>query len=489
MNLIIFPVILHLLSAFLIALFWKKSKNLSGIACFSFSILSLISIILLGKYIILQGRIIYYVGGWEIPIGITLMVDSLSFIFLVVLNLILVIVCGFSIVYMKNYVKYGYFFVLFSLLAAGLNGILISMDFFNIYVFLEIASLASYILVAFGLRTEEVEASFKYTVLGFIGSIMILLGIALILGKTGTLNIADFMVVAQNMDKRELWFILGLFISGFSLKTALFPFHFWLPDAHSLAPAPVSAILSGVFVKITGFYMLTRIVVNIFLMFPESKIILIGLGILSMVFGALMAINQEDIKRVYAYSTISQIGYCAVGIGIGGYYGYLGGLLHFIFHGFSKALLFLNSGTIEYEEKTTKISQLSGLIDKLPYTTTLGSIGMLSISGIPPFGCFWSKIIIIISAIMAGMYGIAFICVAVSIITLGYFLKLQRNVFYNKSNNPERKKENLGLLIPMIFLGILVSLGALVLLPDFKIFLDRAVDVMENFSYIKITEI
>ncbi len=488
MSLIVFPVILYLLSAFLIALLWKKYKKISSIACFSFSVLTLISVILLGRYVFENGKIIYFIGGWEIPIGIALMVDPLSFVFLLVLNFILPIICWFSISYMEKYVKSSYFYILFSLVSAGLNGILISMDFFNIYVFLEISSISSYILVAFGLKTEQLEASLKYTILGFIGSTFILVAIGLILGKTGTLNIADFTSVAVEMNKIQLWFILGLFISGFALKTALFPFHFWLPDAHSLAPSPVSAILSGLFIKITGFYPLIRIVTNIFIMFPESKFIMMALGLASMIFGALMAIDQIDIKRTYAYSSISQIGYCALALGIGGYYGYLGAILHFVFHSLSKSLLFLNSGAIEYKYGTTKIDDLKGLNDKMPYTTATGSIGMFSVAGVPPFGCFWSKIIIIIAAVKSHFYGIAFICVIVSIITLGYFLKLQRKIFYSKVENSEVNENGFNILMPMVLLSIFIFLSGIIFSPNIKFYVDKAVEIMENFSYFQIME-
>jgi multicomponent Na+:H+ antiporter subunit D len=491
MNLIIFPVILYLFSAFFIALALKENEKLSGIACFSFSILSFISVILIGKYLILNERIIYFVGGWKIPIGITLMVDNLSFIFLFILNLLLPLICWFSFSYMEKYLKAGYFYILFSLISAGLNGILISMDFFNIYVFLEISSIASYILVSFGLRIEELEASLKYTILGVIGSTFILIGIGLILGKTGTLNIADFTFIAKNIEKKQLWFILGLFIAGFGFKCALFPFHFWLPDAHSLALSPVSAILSGIFIKITGFYLLIRIVSNIFIMFPESKVILIGLGLVSMIYGAIMAIEQNDIKRIYAYSSISQMGYCVLSLGIGGYWGYLGAILHFIFHSLSKSLLFLNSGIIEYKYGTTKIEKLNNLVEEMPYTSTTGFIGMLSLAGIPPFGCFWSKIIIIIGAIMSHYYGISFICVIVSIITLGYFLKLQRNIFYSKSEGLKTEKNNefnLNLLMPVIILSIFIFLSGIIFSPYYKIWIDKAVKNIESFSYESLME-
>ncbi len=206
---------------------------------------------------------------------------------------------------------------------------LISMDIFNIYVFLEVASIASFILVAFGLRAEEFEAAIKYTVMSFIASTMILFAIALIYGFTGTLNISGFMAKSAGLTPIHLWFLAGLLLSGFALKAALVPFHSWLPDAHSMAPAPVSAILSGIFVKVVGFYLIIRITANIFTTLPQVRILLLLFGVLSMVFGGLMAYGQKNIKRLYAYSTISQIGYCAVGLGIGGYFGNLGCLCNF----------------------------------------------------------------------------------------------------------------------------------------------------------------
>ncbi len=486
-HLIILPVAIYLGAAFLISLLWRKDDKLAGAAAVSFVFLSAVISIISGIDVFTNGKMLYFAGGWEKPLGIVLMLDPLSSIFLIMTNVIAFFIMLYSTVYMKKYTWAPYFYTLFMIMLAGMNGILISMDIFNIYVFFEIASIASFILVAFGLKAEELEASMKYTVMSFIASTMILFAIALIYGFTGTLNIPAFMSEAAGLSPVHLWFLAGLLLSGFALKTALVPFHSWLPDAHSMAPAPVSAILSGMFVKVVGLYVIIRITTNIFITLPQIRVLLLLFGVLSMLFGGLMAYGQQNIKRLYAYSTISQVGYCAIGLGIGGYLGCLGVLMHFIAHAFSKSLLFLNIGAIEYMTGTTEANQLKGLNDRMPVTTLLGSTGMLGIAGVPPMGNFWSKLIIILAAIKAGYPGIAVLCIIVAVITLGYFLKLQRTVYYNRVENPVKKEAPKMLLFPMGVLTLLVFISGILLVPGIKEkTLDRAVSVMENFSYMDI---
>jgi len=296
------------------------------------------------------------------------------------------------------------------------------------------------------------------------------------------------MTVPQFLHITSLCSTLFSTLSGFAIKMALFPFHTWLPDAHSLAPAPVSAVLSGLVIKVLGFYLIIRFAGNIFVSVAGVKTVILVLGILSMVFGGLMALGQRDLKRVFAYSSISQIGYCAVGFGIGGYLGILGALLHFISHSFAKSLLFLDSGAIEYMTGTTKIDELKGINDKMPKTAMLGNLGMLTIAGVPPMGIFWSKLIIVFAAIKKGYIGVAFTCVIVSIITMGYFLKVIRKVFLSKENEVENKNEcGKMMLFSMFLLGIIVFFIGLILIPEARrMFLDKAVEIVENFNYLSI---
>ena len=201
---------------------------------------------------------------------------------------------------------------------AGMNGVVLSGDLFNIFVFLEISAISSYALVAFGVEKNELEASFKYQVLGGLASFLILFGIGFIYWKTKTLNIADIKEVFNTgYDKSYYLFVQILILSGFGLKAAIIPFHAWLPDAHSSAPSPISAMLSGVLIKAVGIYVIIRLFFNMFDISEGMAILITTLGALSMVVGVFLAIGQWDIKRLLAYHSISQMGYVVLSVGIG----------------------------------------------------------------------------------------------------------------------------------------------------------------------------
>jgi multicomponent Na+:H+ antiporter subunit D len=312
-----------------------------------------------------------------------------------------------------------------------MNGVVLAGDLFNLYVFLEVAAVASYSLVAFGCEHEELEASFKYIVLGSLSSALILIGVALVYGITGTVNMAQIAarIAVTGMDA-PLLLAFGLFICGFSFKAALVPFHAWLPDAHPAAPAPVSAMLSGVLIKAIGIYVLARLAFNVFGAGGSELELLRWLGVLSMVAGGLLAVGQSDIKRLFAYSSISQVGLIVLGLGLGTPLGLVGALYHLVNHAMFKSLLFLNAGAVEYATGTRDLRQLGGLNRALPVTGATSLIGSMSIAGIPPFNGFWSKLIIVLACIEAGFYGFAATVVAISIVTLAYQLKVQRQAFF-----------------------------------------------------------
>jgi len=259
----------------------------------------------------------------------------------------------------------------------------------------------------------------------------LLLGIAITYSLTGSLNMADVArTVGQMTSNSAVLFATALFIMGFGLKAALVPFHPWLPDAHPAAPAPISAMLSGVLIKALGVYTLMRLIFNVFGLSPFISSVLMVLGGLSMVVGGLLAIGQDDLKRLLAYSSISQIGYVVAGIALGTPLGILGGLFHLINHATFKSLLFLSSGAIEYGTETRKLSRMGGLSRNMPVSTTSAAVGFLSISGIPPLNGFWSKLIIVIALIQAKQYILATVAVLVSFLTILYFMRVQRNLFF-----------------------------------------------------------
>ena len=483
-------VAIPLVTAFVLPLFGKKGKSAATLlANLATTALLVLSIGTIGQ------SAVYEIGNWSIPLGINFVLDGLSSLLLLVISVVSAAAMLFSVRYMEQYTAKAKYLCLFMLMVAGMNGVVLSGDIFNLFVFLEIASLASYALVGFGCEHEELEAAFKYMVLGTIGSIFVLFGVALVYGNTGTLNMAYISkAIAESGLNAGLGFALALVIVGFGLKAALVPFHAWLPDAHPSAPAPISAMLSGVLIKSLGVYALVRVVFNIFGITASTGWLLLVLGLLSMVAGAFLAMGQWDIKRLMAYSSISQLGYVVLGIGLGGTLiakgdnpawaslAILGGLFHLVNHAVYKSLLFLTSGSVQMATGTRQLRELGGLAGKMPVTRATCTIASASIAGIPPFSGFWSKLILMVAAIGAGFYWVAAVIVFVSLCTLIMYLKVQRYAFLGElPENLQQVRENKGsMLIAMIFLACLcVLMGLLVIVPSLRAnILDPAVKVL-----------
>jgi len=485
-----------LIIAFILPMFGRKGKAAAT------ALANLVTISLIVFAVVSIGKSeVYEIGKWSIPLGINLVLDGLSSLLLLAISIVAAASMLFSIKYMEQYTAKTKYLSLFLLMVAGMNGVVLSGDIFNLFVFLEIASLASYALVGFGCEHEELEASFKYMVLGSIASVFILFAIALVYGNTGTLNMAYISMAIQSSGLNAgLTFALALFMVGFGLKAAIVPFHAWLPDAHSSAPAPISAMLSGILIKTLGVYALARVVFNVFGVSASIGWLLIVLGLVSMVAGAFLAIGQWDLKRLMAYSSISQIGYVILGIGLGATLiarganlawaslAILGALFHLVNHAVYKSLLFLTSGSVEMSTGTRQMKRMGGLAVKLPFTRVTCTVASASIVGIPPFSGFWSKLILVLAAVQAQFYWIAAIIVFVSLCTLIMYLKVQRYVFLGElPENLRQTKENKGfMLVAMVFLACLCLLmGALVLVPCLKeSILEPAVKVLtDGFKY------
>ncbi|MBC8468852.1 MAG: NADH/ubiquinone/plastoquinone (complex I) [Planctomycetes bacterium] len=481
-----------LIIAFVLPMFGRKGKAVAT------ALANMVTISLLVFAVASIGKTeVYEIGKWSIPLGINLVLDGLSSLLLLAINVVAAAAMLFSIKYMEQYTAKTKYLSLFLLMVAGMNGVVLSGDIFNLFVFLEIASLASYALVGFGCDHEELEASFKYMVLGSIASVFILFAIALIYGNTGTLNMAYISKAIQNSGLNAgLTFALAMFMAGFGLKAALVPFHAWLPDAHPSAPAPISAMLSGVLIKALGVYSLARIIFNVFGVSVAVGWVLITLGVLSMVVGVFLAVGQWDFKRLLAYHSISQMGYVILGLGIGALIlanngkvewaamAILGGMFHLVNHAVFKSLLFLTSGSVEMSTGTRQLKELGGLAEKLPFTRATCTVASASIAGIPPFNGFWSKMILVIASVQAGFLWLAAVTVIVSLVTLISFLKIQRYVFLGElPENLRQTKENKGfMLIAMVFLACLCLLmGSLVLVPGLKeSILEPAVKVLTD---------
>ena len=441
-NLLPIAVAIPLVAAFLLPLLEKRAAG----AWASRFLAMLVAAVLLGLAVLFLTlpETTYWMGNWSLgsgAVGISLVLDGLSRLMFFIVALITFAATLFSVRYMTRYTAEPLYYCLFFLMVTGMNGVVLSGDLFNVYVFLEIAAISSYALVAFGTGREEIEASFKYLVLGTVGSAFILLGIAVVYNQTGQLNMALIRENMENMPAESAAVLMAaaFFLMGFGLKAAMVPFHAWLPDAHPSAPAPISAMLSGVLIKALGVYTLVRVFFDCLVMNRQFAYVLIALGAASMVIGVFLAVGQWDFKRLLAYHSISQMGYVVLAVGVAGEMlvlgntavaavALLGGLFHLFNHAVFKSLLFLCSGAAEYSTGTRLLKELGGLKHRMPVTSSCLRVAALSISGVPPFNGFFSKLIIIIAVIQAGHPWLGAMTVLVSFMTLLSFLKVQRYI-------------------------------------------------------------
>ena len=347
----------------------------------------------------------------------------------------------------------------------GVNGIALVTDIFSLYVFIEITAIASFILISLFGGRDAYEATWKYLVLSVIASVLMLSAIALLLFiSTGT----SFGEIRIGLESSSSSFIpklaVALFISGLFIKGGLVPFHGWLPDAYSAAPASVSVLLAGIITKAVGIYALIRILTGVVGLTAPLQTILLIIGTISILIGAFAAIGQGNMKRMLAYSSISQIGYIIVGLGVGTKLGLFAAMFHFFNHAVFKAQLFANAAALEEKLGKTDMEGMGGLAEKMPVTGVTSILASLSTAGVPPLSGFWSKFLIIVALWLGGYYVYAVIAVTASVITLAYFLTLQRRVFFGKLP-PELegvKEVSFGLLAPALLLsGITVLVGLL----------------------------
>jgi proton-translocating NADH-quinone oxidoreductase chain N len=346
----------------------------------------------------------------------------------------------------------------------GMNGVVMVRDIFTMYVFLEVTAIASFILIAFLRSHEGFEGAFKYILFSTIATMMMLVSIAIMLMFAGDTTFASIAAVFNSHQNNPLLlFSVALFISGVMIKSGLVPFHGWLPDAYSAAPNSVSVLLAGIVTKTVGIYPLIRILYSVVGLDGPIRGILLFIGALTAVVAALLAIAQSDLKRMFSYSSISQMGYIVMAVGSGTVLGIAAAVFHIFNHSIFKSLLFVNAEAIESKTNSRNIDMLGGLGAKMPVTATTTALASLSVAGIPPLSGFWSKLLIIIALWSSGNIAYAVIAVLTSLLTLTYMLMLQRKVFFG---NPDKAMENvkeaeISILIPAVILTVIMLIVSL----------------------------
>lgn len=390
-----------------------------------------------------------------------ILVDSLSLVLLFSISIVLLSVLLVAKQVISDESKMLNFISLLLLLQAGMNAVCIITDVFSLYVFIEIISVISFILIALNKEKDAFEAAYKYIILSAVATMFMLTAIALLLLISGDTSFAS---IRQGLKGSEhsliIMFAIGIFICGLFIKGGIMPFHGWLVDAYSAAPNHTSVLLAGIVTKTVGIYTLIRIVSMVFGFDFTAREILLFLGALSIVVGALAALGQSDFKRMLAYSSISQVGYIIIGLGCGSLIGIAGAAFHLFNHSIFKSLLFINSAAVESQTGTRDMDKLSGLATRMPLTAVTSVIASLSAAGLPPLAGFWSKLIIIMALWISGHHIYAMIAVLASILTLAYFLLMQRKIFFSESKQELSgiKEAGFGFSLASIMLASIIAL-------------------------------
>jgi len=343
----------------------------------------------------------------------------------------------------------------------GMNGLVFSRDVFTLYVFLEIVAASSFILIALEKSKAGLEGAFKYILLSAIATVLILSSIALLFMAFGSL---DYSTIRAGLTSGQLdagasrfaLFAVCLFVVGLLIKGGMVPFHGWLPDAYSSAPTAVSVLLGGIVTKAAGVFTLIQLARNVF-GFENPSPVLLTIGTISIAVGAFAALGQKDFKRMLAYSSISQIGYIVIGLGSAHPIGIAGAVFHLFNHSVFKTLLFVNAAAVEKQSGTVDMDKLGGLSNKMPVTGFTSVLAFLSTAGVPPLSGFWSKLLIVLGVWQAGSPTVAVIAILFGLVTLAYFLSMQRRVFFGKlaAGLEEIREADFRALVPAIVLAII----------------------------------
>lgn len=376
----------------------------------------------------------YALGGWTPPFGIEYRIDVLNGFVLTLISAVGAAAMPFARRSLAAELgpDHGRVYALYLLCLAGLLGVTISGDAFNVFVFLEISSLSTYALIALGKDRRALLSAFQYLIMGTIGATFYVIGVGFLYLLTGTLNIADMAVRLNDVgfeQGRAAVAAMAFITVGVSLKLALFPLHFWLPNAYAQAPSWVTVFLSATATKV-AVYLLVRFFFTVFGDIAVFDVLLVGLSVAAMFVASVIAIYEKNVKRMMAYSSLAQIGYITLGVGLGNVMGLTGGLVHLLNHAVTKAALFLALGAVVFRLGSARIEDLAGIGRRMPVTMATFTVAGLGIVGAPGTAGFISKWYLAGGALEAGQTALAFAVVASSLISLIYIGRVLEVVWF-----------------------------------------------------------
>jgi multicomponent Na+:H+ antiporter subunit D len=436
-HLPVLPVILPLLGALLQPIVGLWSRRLGWPLAVATGGLTAAAAVAGLLDVLAHGARHYAVGGWPPPWGIEVVLDHLSGFMAAVIATVgmLALLSGEAGVRTLFVQQEPAYYGLALLLLAGLLGMVVSGDLFNVFVFLEVASIASYALVASG-GGPALAAAFRYVVLGTVGASFYLLGVGFLYAETGTLNMADLTARLDALGGSPLLAGgLAFLVIGLAIKMGLFPFHGWLPDAYMRAPAPAAALMAPIATKAAA-YVLARVVLYVVRPegFPVFPFLAWG-GCAAILAGGILALRQVDARRLLAYSSVSQMGYIALGLGLANRSALAGAYLHVLNHALMKGALFVALAAAALQGRSMRLPAL-GLGRRMPLTGTCAIVAALSMVGVPPTGGFFSKWYLLDGAIAAHEPLLAGVVLAGSLLAAGYMYRLTEAVWVGEPAAP-----------------------------------------------------
>lgn len=415
--------------------------------------------VLLLMMVLESGTISFAMGGWAPPWGIEYRIDSVNAYVLLIVSAIGAVVITYarpSVAYEIDSERRYLFYTAYLLCLSGLLGVTITGDAFNVFVFLEISSLSSYVLISLGRDRKALTAAYRYLIFGTIGATFYLIGVGLLYQATGTLNMADLADrVSTVTDSRTVRVAFAFMVVGIGMKSALFPLHIWLPNAYAYAPSVVTAFLAATATKVS-IYLLLRVYFTIF--GTPFAIQTMGLGdallplaILAMFVGSAVAIFQPDIKRMLAYSSVSQIGYMVLGVGIATTVGLTAGILHLFNHALIKGALFMAMGCVFLRVGSVRLEAMHGIAKTMPWTMGAFVAGGLSLIGVPSTVGFISKWYLILAAIERDWWFVAALIPASSLLAIIYVWRVIEVAYCRPPSDAvaAAKEAPLAMLVPM----------------------------------------
>ena len=424
-----------------------------------------------------EGASLYTMGGWDPPHGISLVIDALSAPVLLLIAAMAVVTMVYAMPATIAEVepkKRAPFYAAFLLCFAGLMGMVVTGDAFNVFVFLEVSSISTYALVAMGAARDRraLAAAYNYLILGSIGATFFVIGLGFMFMETGTLNMADMSRILADLDggSRVAKVGFGFIVVGLGLKLAMFPLHTWLPGAYAYAPTMVTIFLASTATK-AALYLLFRFTFTVFdptfnYDIVVIKYVFVGVGVVGMLFASLQAIFQTDARRTLAYSSVAQVGYMLLGIGLATAAGLAAGYLHLLNHAIIKGGLFLAMGAFWYRFGITRVEDFNGLAKTMPWTMGAFMISGLSLIGVPFTAGFVSKVNLTIAAADKGWWWAVVIIVITSVLAIIYIGRILLAAYFGDrpiiDGQPAEKNEApLMMLIPMWALAVMsIAIGA-----------------------------